>query len=241
MPSGRISDVYIAIVEDEDNYILQLTEYIKRFETETGIAVHPTIFHDGDEIALDYKAEYDILLMDIQMRFMDGMTAAEKIREMDNEVIIMFITNMTQYAIRGYEVDALDYMVKPVEYFSFSQKLLRAISRIKRDEGHYVSIPVESGVKKLCVEDILYLESFGHKMIYKTTTGEYESRGTMKELEETLAGYGFYRIAKSYLVNMRYVDGMKNGSCVIKGYELQISRQKRKEFMEALLEYMSEN
>ena len=241
MSSEKITDINIAIVEDEAANIEHLKDYIGRFEAETGVKVHPSIFNDGDEIAYDYKPEYDIILMDIQMRFMDGMTAAEKIREMDSNVIIMFITNMTQYAIRGYEVDALDYMVKPVEYFSFSQKLLRAISRINRDKGYYITIPVEAGVKKLCVEDIFYLESFGHKMIYKTTTGEYESRGTMKELEETLASYGFYRIAKSFLVNMRYVDGMKNGNCVINETELQISRQKRKEFMEALLDYMSRN
>ena len=65
------------------------------------------------------------------MQFMDGMTAAEKIRQMDQKVIIMFITNMIQYAVRGYEVDAMDYVVKPVEYFSFSQKLDKAIGRIR--------------------------------------------------------------------------------------------------------------
>ena len=64
----------------------------------------------------NYSGDFDIILMDIQMKYMDGMTAAEQIRKLDSEVIIMFITNMTQYAIRGYEVDALDYVVKPVEY-----------------------------------------------------------------------------------------------------------------------------
>ena len=79
--------------------------------------------------------------MDIQMRFMDGMTAAEKIRTLDHEVIIMFITNMIQYAVRGYEVDAMDYVVKPVEYFAFSQKLDKAIGRMKRQCRHIYRSP----------------------------------------------------------------------------------------------------
>lgn len=233
--------IKIAIVEDEQVYIDQIQEFMNRFREDNAIEIECSIFRDGDEIAEEYKGGFDIILMDIQMRFMDGMTAAEKIRRFDSEVIIMFITNMTQYAIRGYEVDALDYMVKPIEYFSFSQKLLRAIGRIRKKEGHYITIPVESGVKKLSIEDIYYLESFGHRVVYHTKSGDYDSRGTMKELEGVFSDYGFYRSAKSYLVNMRYVDGVRNGSCIINGEELQISRQKRKDFMEALLKYMSEN
>ena len=83
------------------------------------------------------------------MRFMDGMTAAEKIRELDSEVVLMFITNMIQYAVRGYEVDAMDYVVKPVEYFAFSQKLDKAIGRIQKKTEVFLKVPVEDGVKKL--------------------------------------------------------------------------------------------
>ena len=233
--------VKIAIVEDEDIYTDQLQSFMAKFSDEYDIETKTEVFRDGDEIVEGYKGGFDIILMDIQMQFMDGMTAAEKIREMDSEVIIIFITNMTQYAIRGYEVDALDYMVKPVEYFSFSQKLLRAIGRIRKKDGHYMTIPIESGVKKIRVEEIFYLETFGHRIVYHKKNGDIESRGTMKELEEVLEPYGFYRIAKSYLVNMRYVDGVRNGNCIVAEKELQISRKKRKEFMEALLKYMSEN
>ena len=100
--------VRIAIVEDEDIYIKQLTEYMKRYQQESGEEINVTVYRDGDGIISKYKAQFDIILMDIQMKFMDGMTAAEEIRKTDSEVIIIFITNMTQYAIRGYEVDALD-------------------------------------------------------------------------------------------------------------------------------------
>ena len=132
--------IRIAIVEDEQLYADQLAEYMDRFMKETGEQIRLTFFRDGEDIAVSYKPEYDIILMDIQMQFMDGMTAAEKIRALDQKVIIMFITNMMQYAIRGYQVDALDYVVKPVSYFSFAQKLQRAINRLPKDDVHAVTV-----------------------------------------------------------------------------------------------------
>ena len=155
--------IHIAIVEDEESYVRQLLEYIERFQQEHFQEIKTSIFRDGDEILEKYSADYDIILMDIQMQFVDGMTAAEKIREMDKSVILMFITNMTSYAVKGYEVDALDYMVKPVEYFSFSQKLSRAMSRVKRKEERYILVPVETGVQKINIEELYYIESFGDR------------------------------------------------------------------------------
>ena len=134
--------INIAIVEDEKLYVSQFKEYISRYEKESGNRINVSVFPDGAEIVENYSGDFDIILMDIQMKYMDGMTAAEQIRKLDSEVIIMFITNMTQYAIRGYEVDALDYVVKPVEYFSFSQKLDRAIGRLQNKKKVFVSIPV---------------------------------------------------------------------------------------------------
>ena len=84
--------IQIAIVEDEEIYVKQLTEYIRKYQTERGRSIKVTVFGDGEDITENYSGGFDIILMDIQMRFMDGMTAAEKIRQMDQKVIIMFIT-----------------------------------------------------------------------------------------------------------------------------------------------------
>lgn len=115
--------IEIAIVEDEENYRNILQEYLQKYEQEYGEQIHLSVYTDGDEITENYSAKYDIIFMDIEMQFMDGMTAARKIREADKGVIIIFITNMAQYAIQGYEVDALDYVLKPIAYFAFSKKL----------------------------------------------------------------------------------------------------------------------
>lgn len=140
--------IRIAIVEDEAHYKDQLAEFLRKFEQELGEHIEIATYADGDEFVEDYKAQFDIILMDVQMRFMDGMSAAEEIRKMDSEVVIMFITNMAQYAIKGYEVDALDYILKPISYFQFSQRLNRVIERMKRREAHYMTIKFKGGVKR---------------------------------------------------------------------------------------------
>ena len=122
--------ISIAIVGDEEMYAKQLQQFLHQYEEENKEMFDITVYSDGDQIVNKYKSQYDIILMDVEMKFMDGMSAAEEIRKIDTEVVIIFITNMAQYAIRGYAVDALDYVLKPVSYFAFSQRLNRAISRM---------------------------------------------------------------------------------------------------------------
>lgn len=156
--------ISIAIVEDEDSCAKQMEEYLARYADESGEVFETVRFCDGDEILENYRAQYDIILMDVQMKFMDGMTAAEEIRKVDPEVVIIFITNMAQYAIRGYAVDALDYVLKPVSYFAFSQRLERAIGRMKRRARRYMTIAIRGGARKLDISRILYVESQGHNL-----------------------------------------------------------------------------
>ena len=138
--------VRIAIVEDEKMYEKQLEDFLHQYERERKETFEITLFTDGDEIVENYRAQFDIILMDIQMQFMDGMTAAEAIRQVDSEVIIIFITNLRQYAIRGYAVDALDYVVKPISYFAFSERLNRAIRRLRNRTKHTVMVKIRGGV-----------------------------------------------------------------------------------------------
>lgn len=230
----------IAIVEDEDIYVNQLTEYLNKYEEATGETFQITVYRDGDGIASSYKAQYDIILMDIQMKFMDGMEAAEEIRKMDSEVIIIFITNMTQYAIRGYQVDALDYMLKPVNYFAFSQKLDKALDKARNRRSVYITVSVKGGLQKVDVANLTYVESQKHVLLFHVGKDVLSSRGNMQELEQILEPHGFFRSNKGYLVNLKYVDTVQEGCCVIGQETLPIARARRKEFMEALTKYIGE-
>lgn len=232
--------IKIAIVEDEQLYAKQLHEYLRKYEKENGEAIEVTIYSDGDQIVEKYQSQYDIILMDIEMKFMDGMSAAEEIRKIDTEVVIIFITNMTQYAIRGYAVDALDYVLKPVSYFALSQRLNRAIGRMRKRKSKMIMVNMKGGIVRLNIANIYYIESQGHTLILHTILGDYETSGTMKEMESKLLGMNFCRGNKGYLINLQHVDGISDGCAIVKDEKLILSRARKKEFMEALTKYWGE-
>ena len=232
--------IRIAVADDDRECTAQLCRYIDDFARESGENCDVTVYHDGDELVERYRAQFDIILLDIEMPFLNGMTAAEMIRRQDPEVIIIFITNMSQYAIRGYAVDALDYVLKPINYFAFSQRLSRAVRRVAGRTRAYLTIPVKGGAMKLAVGDIYYVESRGHQLIYHTRTGELTAAGgTIQQAEESLKGHSFFRSNKGYLVNLEHVDGIRDGCALVHGEKLIISRTRKSALLEALTNYVS--
>lgn len=229
--------IRIAIVEDDEQCIKELTQYLRKYEQSCNEAIEITIYRDGDGITAEYKAQFDIILMDIQMGFVDGMTAAKEIRERDSEVVIIFITNMPQYAVQGYEVGALDYIVKPVSYFVFHQKLARAVAGIRKKTRKYITIQVKTGMVRLDISDIHYIESFDHHLIFHTEKKDYISNVAMKTVEKELEGCGFSRGNNCYLINLAYVEGMDEKCAVLKETRLQISRPRRNAFLKDLTKY----
>ena len=232
--------VKIALVDDDASYREELLSYLRKYEQECGEKFHITTFADGDEILDGYTASYDIILMDIAMRFVDGMETAERIRRMDSEVVIIFITNMPQYAMKGYTVDALDYVLKPLSYYAFSQRIDRALNRMRRRSKKYLTISIKGGVKKLDVSQITYIEVQDHDLIYHTTTGALLSKGKLTEVEEQLDPKRFFRCGKSHLVNLEFVDGVQNNNVQVGGSVVQVSRARRKALLDALNDYINE-
>ena len=109
----------IAIVEDQEETRESLNRFVRQYAQEQGLQVEISLITDGAEIAEHYTPGIDIIFMDVEMPRLDGFEAAEAIRAADADVVLVFVTNMAQYAIRGYEVDALDYVLKPVNYYQF--------------------------------------------------------------------------------------------------------------------------
>lgn len=229
-----MSVIRIAIVEDEENYINQLKEYIRQFGEEKGYAVSIHVFRDGEDITENYYPEFDIILMDIQMQFMDGMTAAQLIRERDSEVLIIFITGMAGYAIESYEVRAFDYVLKPISYDMFYRKLARAAEHIQNTSAVYIILHDKDNSIKMDVARIYYVESARHQMIYHTCEGIYSVRGRLDDLEHRLVPAGFFRINRGYLVNLYHIAAIRDNCCVVAGDNLSISRSRKLELMDAL-------
>lgn len=229
---------HIAIVEDERNFTTQLQEFLTQYQKENNVAFKVTTFGDGAEILAGYQQIYDIILLDIEMPKVNGMEAAEQIRRLDAEVVLMFITNMASYAIRGYEVGALDFVMKPINYYTFSMKLTRALKRVKQKEQQQILISVSDGVKKFGVNQIFYVEVQSRLLHYHTDEGEYVVRGTMQSVEQMLAPFPFVKCNHWYIVNLMHVSEVRKNIVVVGGHELEISRRNRTAFLKALTEYV---
>ena len=231
--------IRIGVVEDEPRSRQHVLDHLRRYESEQGESFEIRTYSDGRDISAGYIPDFDIIFLDVEMEHVDGFTAAKRIREVDPEVVLVFITNMAQFAIRGYEVDALSYLLKPVPYFAFSQELNRSIERVHKRAGDSLMLTVDSELLRVDLSGILYFESIKHRMVAHALTRQYHFVGTMKEMEESLRGKGFFRSNNGYLVNLRHVTGVKQNSCLLAGdKELQISRPRKKAFLDALTDYV---
>ena len=238
--AGGSSMIRIALVDDNEFDRAQLTECLKRYEKENHLKLQVTEFDDGEDIVTDYTADYDLILLDIEMQFMNGMKAAEEIRRMDAHVPLVFITNMPQYAIEGYKVRALDYMLKPISYFSFAETLNRALAYVKSRETQYITISLKGGKVRVDISRICYIEVQDHLLIYHTVDGNYIAKGTMKDLEDMFDEKTFFRCNRCYIVNLAYVENYQGNDAVVHGDIVQISRSRKKQFLDAMNVYINE-
>lgn len=232
--------IRIALVEDDAACRQMLMDYLARYEEECAEVFRISQFTDGTEIVNDYKANYDIILLDIDMRFMDGMTAAERIRKQDMEVVIIFVTNMPQYVMQGYTVGAMDYVLKPITYYAFSQRIDRAIQRMKRRRKRYIAVTNQSGMIKLDVSQITYIEVRDHELVYHTKKDTISTKGTLSDAHQMLNDRTFFRCNKSFLINLEYVEAVRNYDVQIGDMWLPVSRTKKKALLDALNDYINE-
>lgn len=229
----------IAVVDDEKVFSDRLCHFIEQYGRETGAETAVTCFHDGIDITEDFKSKWDIIFLDIQMKHLDGLAAAKRIRACDSDVIIIFVTTMAQYAINGYEVDAFDYILKPLEYPQFVLRMKKAVKAAEKKKTHaYVYLKRYSDMVKVSTDEILHIEVNGHTLIYTTTDGTFERRAKISDAEAELSGLPFSRCSLSYLVNLKRIDRVSKDSVFISGNELPISRNRKKEFLQAFTDYL---
>lgn len=227
--------ISVAIVEDNFTEAENLYSLLKRYGEETGTEIDVARFDNGFDFLDGYKAVYDVVFLDIEMPQMDGMTVARKLRGFDNDVFIIFVTNMAKYAIQGYEVNALDYFLKPARYHDIEMRM-ETVRRQKTLSDFSIVIPFRGGMKKLSVNEIVYVESRAHDITFHTETEDFVNRGsTLKQYEKDLTDHGFFRCNTCYIVNMRYCTAVNDYMVRCGNEELQISRARKKEFMRAIL------
>ncbi len=230
--------LHVAVVEDERAASEQLAAYLTRYAQEKGAEIRTSFFQDGEGILEHYRPVYDIILMDIDLPGVNGMEAAERIRARDSAVALLFITNIGQYAIQGYAVGALDYILKPVSFATFSAKLDRACNLVRQRASGQILLNLPDGAIRLDTRQIYYVDVQDRFLHYHTEEGEFRVRGTLQSVEKQLGPYHFVRCNYWYLVNLFHVTQVRRDTVVVAGHELEISRRSRTAFMTALADYV---
>ncbi len=228
----------IAIVEDREDCVENLQKHITRLKEEKGIECHYNVFKNGLFFIEQYKPIYDVIFMDIDMPIMNGMEAAGNLRKVDPYVPLVFITDLKQYALKGYEVEAMDFLVKPVSYASFSTMMERVQRRsTKKEEQLTLSTP--QGTFNVNINDIYYVETHDHYIYYHTVSKTISFFGTLSDEEKRLPQDRFIRCNSGYIVNLAHVKKVQDSDVYVGEDRLPISRNKKATFMQSLLNFMS--
>ncbi len=230
--------IRICIVEDEQDQAQILMDYINKYGNAANEQFSITYLTDGIDLVDEYSGQFDIILLDIQMKHLDGMVAAEKIRELDQDVTIIFITSTVRYAVQGYAVDALGYVLKPVPYTQFEKIFDKAIERVKARQKHvYIKVSVDDKQMKIDCDSIYYIESQRNNVIIHCADDDYVTLGPLKRFDEMLETHGFSKCHNAYIVNLAFVEAVQKEEVIlVNGLTLPISRARKKEFMAALTE-----
>lgn len=229
----------IGILEDEKEVSDKIQSFVRKFFDGRGENVNISAYSDAFTLLESYQADTDVLFMDIQMNLMTGMEAAARIRQIDAHVLIVFVTNLAQYAVEGYSVNAFDFILKPVDYNSFAMKLERICKELKhRNAESFINVKTKSGYTRLNVSEIIYVEVKAHDIIYHTVKENIVVRGTLKNIAGELGKQYFSLCNSCYLVNLSHVKKATKTVLLSNGEELFISQGKRKQFMTELAKYI---
>lgn len=230
--------VNIAIVDDEESERLKLKKNFDDLARTTDTQILCRLYESGVSFLRSFQAQFDIICLDIDMPNKNGIDTATEVRKQDRDVMILFITNMAQMAIRGYEVNAFDFIVKPINSYAFSLKMRNALNALQLKNTRSIVIQTASGFHKISTEDLCYVEVYGHYIIYHTIREIFRQKGTMREIQLRLEGLPFALCNQSYLVNLSYVCGIQAGEVKVGETWLKISRPKRKQFLENVSNFL---
>ena len=229
----------IISIEDDPAEEEILRHHIERFSRESGEELALTWFKTAAEF-LERHRPADLILMDIDLPGISGMEAATLMRSYDGQTPLIFVTNLAQLAIKGYEVDALDFVVKPVGYHDFTLRMRKALRVMRHKAGQTLTVTSREGTCVFSTNDLSYVEVMDHELTYLVEgIGTVRARGSLRELEAALEDHHFCRISNSCLVNMEHIRQVRRDRLVMSdGVELFFSRSRKRPAMETIAAFL---
>ena len=227
----------IAICDDEQIQIDNLNKMVSEWAMSEGVCVNLKSFHSAEAFLFDYEENnsYDILLLDVEMKNMDGIQLAKKLRNDGFNGEIIFITSHFEFCGEGYEVDALHYLIKPVSVTKLNEVIGKAVEKLLV-EPPSVIINCDGETVKLYERDIIYVEAYLHYITIYTVNGEHRVKENISSFEKKLSNT-FYKTHRSYLASLKHITRISRTSVTVKGNkELPLSRGKYDEINRAFIE-----
>lgn len=235
--------LHIVICDDEPLFRELIQDYLRRYKAEKRLNIQVLEAESGVQLLNIIEDTTDILFLDIRMKGLDGIHTAKKLRCINEQLQIVFMTSAPEYALQGYKVNAFDYLVKPISYEMFYSMMEKCLSAIDY-RSEYLLIKNYDSVRKVLLKTISYIETWERNLLVHTNQGNYTLHDKMKNLESSLSEKGFFRCNSGYLVNLAFVerlDGEQSVLCLEDGENIPISRPRKKECIAVLSEYWGEN
>lgn len=230
----------IAICDDEKYMSDKIRAMVSDFFRRKNMDIVISQFSSGKEL-LQYDRRIDILFLDIQMKDMDGMETARKLRSRKFKGVLIFITVLKEMVFQSFEVQAYDYLVKPIESGRFEKTMERLLASMRNagESSLLVQKAYESSIVPF--EDIIFCEIIDRKVYLYLVSSEILDYYDRLENLETKLDSRFFRCHRSFLINLQYLKSYKNGTAYMEnGREIPVSRLRSKEFSNVVLQYMKE-
>lgn len=228
----------IAVCDDEAVFLNQLTEYIEKYYSSIDLIVDT--FESGEAFLkklINKPDFYDLIFLDIEMKQLNGIQTARRVREYNKEVLVVFLTSHVEFATDGYEVDAFRFLVKPLQ----ENKLIRTLQDVQKEMDRNRKILIKDSEREILLryQDIVYLEAQNVNVLIRTLKDFFVIRRTLFQMEEEIKGPSFFRSHRSYIVNIGFVTDYDNKYITMEtGEKIIVSRSKSAEFKTAMMNYV---
>lgn len=237
--------IKIAICDNEYQTAVEIEQWITTISEKRFIEADTDVFSDGEELIheIEHINSYDIIFLDIEMEIMDGIKTAKKIRKIDKNVVIIYVSGYEAYAIETFEVNPFRFIVKPVKKEMFEKIYLAAVERVTLDDAFF-QFKYGKSFYKESLEDIIYFESNRRIINIITVHGNFKFYGKLNEVQERVATAKttFLRIHQSYLVNYKYINRLSYDFVEMRnGIRLSISEEKQKMISELYFKELERN